>query len=55
MRRQAGLSQSQLGGGVIWRSAVSRIESGVRAPSITTLHLFATVVRCALREFLVDL
>jgi transcriptional regulator with XRE-family HTH domain len=55
MRRQKGLSQSELGGGVIWRSAVSRIESGERAPSIATLHLFATVVRCALRDLLVDL
>jgi transcriptional regulator with XRE-family HTH domain len=52
MRRQAGLSQSELGGGVIWRSAVSRIESGVRVPSVATLHLFAIILRCPLRELL---
>jgi transcriptional regulator with XRE-family HTH domain len=34
---------------------VSRIEAGERAPSIKTLHVFATTLRCSLRELLADL
>lgn len=55
LRRRARLSQSELGGGVIWRSAVSRIEAGEHAPSIDTLRLFATVLRCPLRALVSEI
>lgn len=52
LRLSAGLTQAELGAGLYWRSAVSRIESGNTTPSLKALLHFATVLGTTPRRVL---
>lgn len=52
LRLGAGLTQAELGAGVYWRSAVSRIEAGSTTPSLRALHHFASVLGTTPRRVL---
>ena len=52
LRLGAGLTQAELGAGLYWRSAVSRIEAGTTTPSLRALHHFATVLGTTPRRVL---
>lgn len=52
LRLGAGLTETQLGADLYWRSAVSRIEAGTTTPSLRALYHFATVLGTTPRRVL---